>query len=291
MHQQALSAATAVSAGDEIRVLDHGFIRVVDLMGDDQAIVQAARVSYGRGTKTAREDRGLIRYLMRHWHTSPFEMCEIKLHVKAPLFVARQWLRHRTASVNEYSARYSVVPDEFYVPTGEVLAPQSSDKKQGRADAVSHTAAEFIRKRLKDHVKTSYDLYEALLGGDDTVGGEGVARELARIALPLNTYTEFYWKIDLHNLLHFVRLRAHDHSQYEIRVYAEAILSIMERWVPFTYEAFVDYRLGGAQFSRLELAALRRMLGGETVTAENSGLSQREWREFTSHFALGASAA
>jgi thymidylate synthase (FAD) len=272
----------AVSPGLEARlyeaipVLDHGFVRVIDYMGDDGAIVQAARVSYGRGTKAARDDRGLIRYLMRHWHSTPFEMCEIKLHVKLPIFVARQWIRHRTANVNEYSARYSILDREFYTPAPEHLAAQSATNRQGRGATLEGEAAAAALALLKTQAATAFDAYDALLGQE----GEGLARELARIALPLSTYTQWYWKVDLHNLLHFLRLRADPHAQYEIRAYAEVMCDLVKAWVPHAWEAFEDYRLGGAAFSAKGLACLKRMLAGEAVTQETSGMSAGEWREF-----------
>jgi thymidylate synthase (FAD) len=265
-------------------VLDRGFVRVIDYMGDDAAIVQAARVSYGRGTKQVSSDRGLINYLMRMRHTSPFEMCELKLHVKLPIFVARQWIRHRTASVNEYSARYSVLDDEFYLPEPEHLATQSKTNRQGRAEALEGPAAAVARDVLETNAAQAYRRYVELLNEDADgqpvdPGRAGLARELARIALPLNTYTQWYWKIDLHNLLHFVALRADPHAQYEIRAYAEALLEIVRCWVPLTYAAFVDYRLEGAALSAKALAVVRRMLRGEIVEQADSGMSPREWRE------------
>lgn len=267
--------------GVRIDVLDKGFVRVIDTMGDDSAIVQAARVSYGDGTKSVREDRGLIRYLMRHWHTSPFEMCEIKFHIKAPIFVARQWLRHRMASVNEYSARYSVVRDEFYTPEAGVVARQSSVNHQGRGETLPREDAERIVAEIGGEAARNYDLYESLILED---GGPGVARELARVALPLSTYTEFYWKIDLHNLLHFLRLRADPHAQYEIRVFAEAILDVVKRWVPHTHEAFVDYRLRSVQLSRMEIEAIRQLLRGREVDPKSLGISPREWAVIRDRF-------
>jgi thymidylate synthase (FAD) len=272
----------AVAPGIEARlhaavpVLDHGFVRVVDYMGDDAAIVQAARVSYGRGTRAARDDRGLIRYLMRHWHSTPFEMCEIKLHVKLPIFVARQWIRHRTANVNEYSARYSILDREFYTPAPEHLAAQSATNRQGRGAVLEGEAAQAALSLLRDEAGRAFDAYDRLLGED----GAGLARELARMALPLSTYTQWYWKTDLHNLLHFLRLRADPHAQYEIRVYAEAIGALVRDWVPHAWEAFEDYRMGAVTLSRPAMDCLRRMLAGEAVTQETSGLTPGEWREF-----------
>ena len=273
----------AVSEGMEAHlytahpVLDHGFVRVIDYMGDDAAIVQAARVSYGAGTRHSRNDEGLIRYLMRHWHSTPFEMCEVKFHVKLPVFVARQWIRHRTANVNEYSARYSILDREFYIPAPDALAAQSTVNNQGRGDVLEGAEAARVLEILKGDTMRAYDHYEAMLSQE---GQQGLARELARMNLPANVYTQWYWKCDLHNLFHFLRLRADSHAQYEIRVYAETICRIVADWVPAAYAAFEDYRLGGATLSARGLECVRRMLKGEEVTQETSGMSKGEWREF-----------
>lgn len=273
----------AVSEGMEAHlykaapVLDHGFVRVVDYMGDDAAICQAARVSYGRGTKSVSNDTGLIRYLMRHWHSTPFEMCEVKFHVKLPVFVARQWIRHRTANVNEYSARYSILDREFYIPRAQDLAAQSTTNNQGRGEVLTGDEAERVLRILKDDAGRAYDHYEEMIGQE---GQQGLARELARMNLPANIYTQWYWKVDLHNLFHFLRLRADAHAQYEIRVYAEAICEMVKDWVPAAYAAFEDYRMGGANLSAAALDCIRRMLKGEDVTQETSGMSKGEWREF-----------
>ncbi|MBY0350269.1 FAD-dependent thymidylate synthase [Tabrizicola sp.] len=273
----------AVSEGMEAHlyrahpVLDHGFIRVIDYMGDDAAIVQAARVSYGAGTKHVQNDEGLIRYLMRHWHSTPFEMCEIKLHVKLPVFVARQWIRHRTANVNEYSARYSILDREFYIPAPDQLAAQSTVNNQGRGEVLQGEEAARVLDLLKSDANRAYDHYEAMLSQD---GQQGLARELARMNLPANIYTQWYWKVDLHNLFHFLRLRADPHAQYEIRVYAEAIAACVKDWVPLASAAFEDYRMGGVTLSAKAIAVLKRRLAGETVTQEASGMSKGEWREF-----------
>jgi thymidylate synthase (FAD) len=270
---------------DPLPVLDHGFVRVIDYMGDDSAIVQAARVSYGVGTKKISEDKGLIRYLMRHRHSTPFEMCEIKFHIKLPIFVARQWIRHRTANVNEYSARYSILENEFYLPSPHHLAQQSSDNKQGRGEQLSPQMAEKVIALLKQDAENCYAHYEALLEGkeigDPTENNaeSGIARELARMNLTLNFYTQWYWKIDLHNLMHFVSLRADPHAQYEIRVYADTLLNILQKWLPLTYQAFMDYRKGGAQLSAQALQFVQRTLKGEKISQEDSGLSKREWEE------------
>ena len=265
-------------------VLDHGFVRVVDYMGDDTAVVQAARVSFGRGTRRVNEDRGLIRYLMSHWHSTPFEMAEIKLHVKLPIFVARQWIRHRMASVNEYSARYSILDREFYVPDPETLAGQSSTNRQGRGDALSAEEASAVLSILRDDANRNYDNYLWMLN-EETPGKAadpdrvGIARELARINLTLGSYTQWYWKIDLHNLFGFLRLRVDKHAQYEIRAYAEVILDIVRTWVPHSHEAFQDYRMGATSLSKGALEVVRRMIAGDAVTQENSGLPPREWAE------------
>jgi thymidylate synthase (FAD) len=263
---------------EALPVLDHGFVRVVDYMGDDAAICQAARVSYGRGTKSVQNDEGLIRYLMRHWHSTPFEMCEVKLHVKLPVFVARQWIRHRTANVNEYSARYSILDREFYIPEPEALAAQSVVNNQGRGEVLTGEEAEKVLRLLKSDSAQTYDHYEEMISQE---GQKGLARELARMNLPANIYTQWYWKVDLHNLLHFLRLRADSHAQFEIRVYADEICKLVSDWVPFAYAAFEDYRLGGATLSSKALDCIKRMIKGEQVTKETSGMSAGEWREFS----------
>ena len=267
-----------------IAVLDHGFVRVIDYMGDDAAVVQAARVSYGKGTRKARDDAGLINYLMRHRHTTPFEMCEIKYHVKLPIFVARQWIRHRTANVNEYSARYSILDKEYYVPAPDQLGTQSSANRQGRGEVLDGEEAERVLALLRDDAERCYAHYAEMLNEADngaTVdeSRRGLAREVARMNLTLSTYTQWYWKIDLHNLLHFLSLRGDAHAQYEIRVYAEAMLGTLERWMPIAYEAFVNHQLGGVRLSSGALEVVKRLTAGEAVTQEESGLSKREWRE------------
>ena len=267
-----------------IPVLDHGFVRVVDYMGDDAAIVQAARVSYGRGTRAANEDKGLIRYLMRHRHSTPFEMCEIKFHVKLPIFVARQWIRHRTANVNEYSARYSILDREFYIPAPEHLAAQSAVNRQGRGDILAGQEAARVLDLLRNDATRNYDHYLDMLNEDEQGNAldpsrQGLARELARMNLTLNAYTQWYWKTDLHNLFHFLSLRADAHAQYEIRAYAEAMMGTVEAWVPMAAAAFRDYRLGAVTFSAQMLAIVQRMVAGEQVAQDGSGLSRREWRE------------
>ena len=263
--------------GLALNCLDRGFVRCIDYFGDDAAIVQAARVSYGKGTRKVSEDRQLIRYLMRHRHTTPFEMCEIKLHVKLPIFVARQWIRHRTANVNEISGRYSVFTDEFYVPEQPNLAKQSANNKQGRGELIEGAEAEAVLELIRAESTGAYAAYERLLNEHD------LARELARMTLPVNYYTQWYWKVDLHNLLHFLALRLHPHAQYEIRVFAEAIASFVKDWVPTAWEAFEDYRLHSFEMSQQMLLVTRRMLAGESVEQKTSGLSKREWEELVEH--------
>ena len=277
---------------EPIPVLDHGFVRVIDYMGDDAAVVQAARVSYGKGTRRVSEDRALIHYLMRHQHTTPFEMCEIKYHVKLPIFVARQWIRHRTANVNEYSARYSILDKEFYLPAPDQLAAQSVSNRQGRGDIVTGAEAACVLALLREDAERAYRGYVELLNEDETgqaidAGRQGLARELARMNLSLNFYTQWYWKTDLHNLMGFLALRADAHAQYEIRVYADAMTGTLERWVPMTAEAFRQHRLGGARLSAASLAVVRRLLAGEPVSQEESGLGNREWRELMSILGRG----
>lgn len=271
-------------------VLDHGFVRVVDYMGDDACVVQAARVSYGRGTKKVQEDRGLINYLLRHWHTTPFEMAEIKLHVKLPIFVARQWIRHRMANVNEYSARYSVMDREFYVPSPEHLAAQSSVNRQGRGDLLTGQEAEDVLAMLREDASRNYDHYVEMLNdpaeGSYSEDRSGLARELARMNLTMNVYTQWYWKTDLHNFMNFLRLRADSHAQYEIRAYAEVMVDLLARWVPLVHEAFMEHRMGSVQLSATALRAVRRMIGGEKVDQASSGLSKREWAELADALGL-----
>ena len=274
-----------------INVLDHGFVRVIDYMGDDSAIVQSARVSYGKGTKKISNDQGLIKYLMRHRHSTPFEMCEIKFHIKLPIFIARQWIRHRTANVNEYSARYSILDKEFYIPSIENIASQSIINNQGRGEVLSSEEASNVISILKADAEQTYANYESLLN-ESSEGGvldenkSGIARELARMNLTLNTYTQWYWKIDLNNLLHFLALRADDHAQYEIKVYADAMLDIVKKWVPITYSAFDDYRVGGTELSAKEVNFLRKLFKGEKPSFEEEGISKREWAELQKKFDL-----
>lgn len=265
-------------------VLDHGFIRVIDYMGTDESIVQAARVSYGRGTKKVNQDQGLINYLMRHRHSTPFEMCEIKLHVKLPIFVARQWIRHRTANVNEYSARYSILSKEFYLPRPEHLAVQSNLNRQGRGDVLTPDRAAWALEKLKQDAENAYETYEQLMnltdeGEEREPGQQGLTRELARMNLSLNYYTEWYWKVDLHNLFHFLSLRGDSHAQYEIQAYAHVLLDLVQKWVPFSYEAFCKYRKDAVLLSRDGLKIVQALIRGEKVSPEDFGLSPREWRE------------
>lgn len=256
------------------KVLDHGHIAIIDKMGNDQSVAEAARISYGETSKSSARDRHLIRYLMRHKHTSPFEMCEIKLLVKAPLFVARQWLRHRTANVNEYSGRYSVMCDDCYIPETTQITTQSTSNHQGRSSQECHDVSR-IRSEMIDHCTRSLELYKSFLDA-------GMAREVARIILPCNIYTEFVWKIDLHNLLHFIKLRIEPGSQYEIRCYADVCMSIVKEWVPSVYEAFMDYQMDGCLLSGPERMVI------STMSVEDKGkydtmlnkLSKRERDEF-----------
>jgi thymidylate synthase (FAD) len=263
--------------GQEIPVLDRGFVRLVDFMGSDDSIVEAARVSYGMGTKKRREDRGLIRYLMRHQHTTPFEMVEFKFHVKLPIFIARQWIRHRTANVNEYSGRYSVMEDEFYVPKPEDVKPQSTTNRQGREEGEIDPA---VREAFLAFLQTSNrHLYDEYLKAIEA----GVARELARINLPLSLYTQWYWKINLHNLFHFLKLRLDDHAQSEIREYAKAMAHFVKQVVPMAWEAFEDYQLQAEHFSSIELKLLFSHIGefDQSIDAlVDAGLSKGEAREF-----------
>ncbi len=274
---------------EAIPILDHGFIRVVDYMGNDTSIVQAARVSYGKGTKKVSTDSGLIKYLMRHWHSTPFEMCEIKYHVKLPIFIARQWIRHRTANVNEYSARYSILDKEFYLPDTENLAAQSQSNRQGRGDTLQGEQAKKVLSLLKKDAEQTYNNYETMLNEryDGSIINEnavGLARELARMNLTLNTYTQWYWKTDLLNLMNFLRLRADHHAQFEIRTYAEAMLDTLKKWVPITYEAFMDYRVGGTEVSAKGKDVIKKLIKGQKIDIDQSGLSKREWNELMESF-------
>ncbi len=276
---------------EALPVLDHGFIRVVDYMGDDTSIVQAARVSYGKGTKKVSTDSGLIKYLMRHWHSTPFEMCEIKYHVKLPIFIARQWIRHRTANVNEYSARYSILDKEFYLPSEKNLAAQSLNNRQGRGEVLEGEQAKEVLELLKNDAQQTYDNYEIMLnqkydGSTIDDRKKGLARELARMNLTLNTYTQWYWKTDLLNLMNFLRLRVDHHAQYEIRVYADIMLDTLKKWVPITYDAFMDYRVGGTEVSAKGKKIIQKLIKGQNVNIDDSGLSQREWNELMVAFDL-----
>ncbi len=276
---------------EALPILDHGFIRVIDYMGDDTSIVQAARVSYGKGTKKVNTDAGLIKYLMRHWHSTPFEMCEIKYHIKLPIFIARQWIRHRTANVNEYSARYSILDKEFYLPSKENLAAQSTNNRQGRGDVISGEQAKEVLDLLKGDAERTYNNYETMLNEryDGSIIDEkksGLARELARMNLTLNTYTQWYWKTDLLNLMNFLRLRADHHAQYEIRAYADIMLDTLKRWVPITYEAFMDYRVGGTEVSSKGKEVIKKLIKGENISIDETDLSKREWNELMIAFNL-----
>ncbi len=254
-----------------IPCLDKGFVRLVDYMGDDNAIVQAARVSYGAGTKSINDDTALIRYLLRNKHTTPFEMCEIKLHIKAPIFIARQWLRHRTANVNEYSARYSIMEHDYYLPEPSQLCHQSKSNKQGRSEVIAEPLNSEIQGQIKEISEKAFEVYDNFLSEDINL-----AKEISRTILPVNVYTQFYWKIDLHNLLHFLKLRVDAHAQYEIRVFAQAILDLVKEWVPITYQAFMDYAINSHLISGEELELLKKILKGEPYKIENYRISKRE---------------
>lgn len=287
-------------------VLDHGFVGIADeelndgtlvpaVMGNDKSISRSARMSYGKGTRTINDDENLIRYLLRHAHTTPFEMAEIKFHAKMPIFVARQWVRHRTASINEYSARYSILSNEFYIPNPEHLLPQSKDNKQGRDGEFTDYRKNEVRDIMKRSQDELYGIYEGLIDED---GDEGVARELARTVLPTSGYTEWYWKANLHNVLNFIRLRSDPHAQYEIRVYADAMLELIKPYFPIAIKAFEDYVTGSEKFSRMEMKLVREMFNKTrwssyypTPEAEdrervNLGMSKREWAEFKLKFDL-----
>ena len=274
---------------EALPALDYGFVRVIDYMGDDTSIVQSARVSYGKGTKQVSTDSGLIKYLMRHWHSTPFEMCEIKYHIKLPIFIARQWIRHRTANVNEYSARYSILDKEFYLPTKENLAAQSTNNRQGRGELINGKQADNILGILKKDAEQTYVNYEEMLnerfdGTTINENNKGLARELARMNLTLNTYTQWYWKTDLLNLMNFLKLRADSHAQYEIRAYADIMLDTLKKWLPITYDAFMDYRVGGTEVSAKGKTVIQKLVKGEACDYESSNLSKREWNELMQSF-------
>jgi len=277
-----ISAGAEKWLDKEIPILDHGFLRLIDYMGNDEAIEQAARVSYGTGTRKTTETRGLIRYLLRNQHTSPFEMVELKFHAKMPIFVARQWVRHRTASINEISARYSVLDKEFYIPESGVLAKQATDNKQGRGEIVDLAVAKKVKKLLMTDATLNYSHYEQMLSD------VGLAKELARMDLTLNFYTQWYWKANLHNIFHFLKLRMDPHAQYEIRVYADAMAKIVKDIVPISYEAFNDYRLEAISLSGMEKNILSSLLSdlGMNVNEESViekcgilGISNKRERE------------
>ena len=266
----------------KFNVLDHGFIRVIDYMGDDSSIVQAARVSYGKGTKKINQDKSLINYLLSHRHSTPFEMNEIKLHIKLPIFVARQWIRHRTANVNEYSARYSILDREFYMPKPEHFQAQSKSNNQGREISLNNSEMQSKLKILKENSNKNFDNYSFLLNEDESGNiinpkNQGIARELARMTLPLNTYTQWYWKIDLHNLMHFLSLRFDPHAQYEIRVYAEVMLKILEKWVPLTFDAFCKHRMHSFTISSQGINYIKSIISGKKFNKEK--ISKRELNE------------
>lgn len=290
MHEyshRAISPALEEILYKPFNVLDHGFIRVIDYMGNDNSIVQAARVSYGHGTKKINQDKALINYLMRHEHTTPFEMCEIKLHVKLPIFIARQWIRHRTANVNEYSARYSVLENEFYIPQPKDITCQSQSNKQARTNQqLNNHQIEQILEILKNHSVESYNKYTELLKQHDTSTQNALAREIARIVLPVNFYTQWYWKIDLHNLLHFLKLRASPHAQFEIQQYANIILNIVKMWVPFTYDAFMNYSFNSKSLSQEAIASIKQTFIKHNIKEDEiqHSMSDGEWQEYSELF-------
>ena len=262
------------------KILDHGFVRVIDYMGDDSSIVQAARVSYGKGTKKLNQDKNLINYLLSHYHTTPFEMNEIKFHIKLPIFVARQWIRHRTANVNEYSARYSILDNEFYIPKPDDIKPQSKQNNQGRHGEISSKERLNYQKQIKESSKKNFSIYHDLMNTDENgividEKKQGIARELARMVLPLNAYTQWYWKIDLHNLMHFLALRFDPHAQYEIRVYAKIMLDILKKWVPLTFDAFINNRVNSLSLSGNAIDYLKLKL--KNKKANSSLISKREF--------------
>ena len=264
----------------ELVVPSSGFVRLVDYMGSDQSIVQAARVSYGGGTKSVREDRGLIRYLLRHDHTTPFEMVVLKFHIKAPIFVTRQWIRHRTASVNEESARYSIVREEFHEPSREDIGFQSKDNKQGRSpEPVPQEIVDRFLVYLKENRETAYSQYEQFLQ-------DNVARELARTVLPLSVYTQFYWQMNLHNLVHFLRLRLDAHAQKEIRDFAQQVALCAKAVAPYAWEAFEEYKLYGASFSRTEIDIMQKLLHGEPLPPDAFEGSKSLLKEFEAKLGL-----
>lgn len=278
MEQEKMPRTEVTYPEGAIKVLDCGFVKLVDVMGDDGSIVQSARVSYGKGTKSLSQDEGLIRYLMRHKHTTPFEMVEFKFHCRMPIFVARQWIRHRTANVNEVSARYSEMPDWFYEPNVELITSQSAQNKQGGTGDVLAGADEIAKSFVKTQ-QEAYEEYESYLA-------KNMRRELARVNLPVSLYTEWYWKIDLHNLFHFLKLRIDAHAQYEIRVFAEAMAGIVKERVPLAWKAFEDYQLNSQNFSMLELNVLKKIIAGEEYSLEKEIVNKREREEFAEKMQL-----
>jgi thymidylate synthase (FAD) len=271
------------------KALDHGFVRVIDYMGNDSSIVQAARVSYGKGTKQLNQDKNLINYLLSHRHSTPFEMNEIKFHVKLPIFVARQWIRHRTANVNEYSARYSILDNEFYIPNSKELKPQSKTNNQGRSGDLDENEKKMYMRVLRENSKDSFQKYNFLLNQNDNeakpdLERQGLTRELSRIVLPLNSYTQWYWKIDLHNFMHFLALRFDKHAQYEIRVYAEIMMNLMKKWVPLTYEAFLKNRLDSLVLSSEAIKFIKNKFHGKSN--KETKISKREVDELKKIFSF-----
>jgi thymidylate synthase (FAD) len=278
-----------IESNTQTKVLDRGMIRVVDYMGNDSAIVQAARVSYGAGTKTIKDDDGLIRYLMRHRHSTPFEMCELKIHVKMPIFVARQWVRHRTANINEYSGRYSEMSPDFYTPNTRDVLAQSTTNKQGRDGKLHPTTATNAALLISDANEAAYRVYQQLLGKADGPNDllpidEPIARELARLVLPVSNYTEWYWKCDLKNILHFLSLRDDKHAQPEIQAYAKALDQIVSLWVPVAHRAYRDYLRDATSLSGIETKIIQMGFAGERIKKSDHKLSKSEWSELTAKF-------
>jgi len=266
----------------ERKLHEHGFVRLIDVMGDDNSIADAARVSYGKGTRTANDNRNLIRYLVRHKHTSPLEMVEVKFHLKLPIFVMRQLVRHRTASLNEYSGRYSIMSDNFYEPSDDYIKPQSQTNKQGRGGKLSDSWKQSYKQRIYDITNKAKFAYKFLIGNETSSYG-GLTRELARIVLPVSNYTECYWKMDLHNFFHFCKLRMDDHAQQEIQDYAKVMYELVKPHVPISAEAFEDYSLNSISLSRMELSALKCAVS-TNMMQHTSDMSKREWKEFLEKF-------
>ena len=262
----------------EKQIHEHGFVRLIDVMGDDNCIADAARVSYGKGTRTASDNRALIRYLVRHKHTSPLEMVEVKFHLKLPIFIMRQLVRHRTASLNEYSGRYSIMTDDCYEPSDDYIKPQSQTNKQGRDGEFSYAWKSSYKQKIKGAITKSLIAYKFLIGTESALHG-GLTRELARTVLPVSNYTECYWKIDLHNFFHFCRLRMDSHAQQEIQDYAKVMYEMVKPLVPIASEAFEDYSLNSMSLSRMEWDVIKKNI--KDLNEEDFDMSKREWKELS----------